>query len=78
MVNATIHATPRAVGVLPSSLAETQHEAIKEIASNCGNYVIIIAKLNNETHAFASIYGPNRDQPSFFSVEYLHTYKTLK
>ena len=44
----------------------TQHETVKEITSKCGNYVIIIAKINSETFAFVCIYGPNNDQPSFY------------
>ena len=44
----------------------TQHSIIKEIYSQCGNYVIVICKIKTETFAFLSIYGPNNDQPEFF------------
>ena len=44
----------------------TQHDVIKEINSDCGNYVIVICKINTEVFAFISIYGPNSDQPKFF------------
>ena len=44
----------------------TQHNIIKEINSPCGNYVIVICKINTETFAFVSVYGPNNDQPLFF------------
>ena len=44
-----------------------QHSLIAEIMSDCGNYVIVICKVNRDTFAFINIYGPNRDSPNFFS-----------
>ena len=45
----------------------TQHDVIKEIYGDDGNFVIIVCKINTEVFAFISVYGPNSDQPNFFS-----------
>ena len=44
-----------------------QHSLIKEISSDCGNYVITICEVNTDTYAFISVYSPNRDCPQFFA-----------
>ena len=44
----------------------TQHELIKEIRDDSGNFMIVICKISTEVFAFINVYGPNRDQPQFF------------
>ena len=39
---------------------------ISELKSECGNFHILECKLYNETYLLVNIYGPNRDNPSFY------------
>ena len=50
----------------------TEHKIIKEIKSDCGNYVILVCRIWNEVFALISLYGPNRDQPNFFVECFAH------
>ena len=43
-----------------------QHSLIKNVNSECGNYVIVVCKISTDVFAFVSVYGPNRDDPIFF------------
>ena len=49
-----------------------QYSLIKNINAECGNYVIVVCKISTETFAFVSIYGPNRDDPTFFKNLFIH------
>lgn len=50
----------------------TQNHIITEINSECGNYIILICRIHTEVFAFVNIYGPNRDQPTFFTKVFDH------
>ena len=64
--------TSRSRGVCILFNKDIQHNVIKEISSNCGNYVFVICKINTEVFAFANIYGPNVDQPNYFKDVFTH------
>ena len=43
------------------------HEIIKVERTDAGNYIIVVCKLGTQTYLFANIYGPNDDDPNFYS-----------
>ena len=55
-----------------------QHTIIDIKHSDCGNFVIIACKLGTETYLMVNIYGPNDDDPNFYTVltNMLRTYET--
>ena len=54
----------RGTSILISS--NLQYTAITDIKADCGNYVIVVCKINTESYAFVNIYGPNEDCPPFY------------
>ena len=46
--------------------SNVQHDVVKEFISEQGNYVIVQCKIDTETYAIGSIYGPNKDEPRFY------------
>ena len=50
----------------------TSYSLIKNINSTCGNYVIVICRIQTHVFAFICLYGPNRDSPLFFTELFEH------
>ena len=46
-----------------------QHDVLFEFICERGNYVILGCKINSDTYLLGSIYGPNKDEPDFFTEE---------
>ena len=39
---------------------------VEERKSDCGNYIIILCKIYNESFLLVNVYGPNEDNPTFY------------
>lgn len=43
-----------------------QYSIITEKKSECGNFLMIVCKIHNESYLFVNVYGPNQDNPTFY------------
>ena len=59
--------SPRSRGTSILIRNTMQHSLISVINSDCGNYVIVVCKICTDTYAFVNVYGPNKDNPDFFT-----------
>ena len=59
--------TNRSRGVTIMIRNSLPHEIIKVERTDAGNYIIVVCKLGTQTYLFANIYGPNDDDPNFYS-----------
>ena len=59
--------TNRSRGVTILIKQSVQQELIEVQYSECGNFVIVVCKFGTETYLMVSIYGPNEDDPNFYT-----------
>ena len=55
----------RGTSILISS--HLHHDVISQFIDDNGNYIILQCKVGTEVYLLGSIYGPNRDEPAFYS-----------
>ena len=56
----------RGTSILLSS--NLQYSVITAKTSDCGNFVVLAVKINNESYLLVNVYGPNEDNPTFYKT----------
>ena len=56
----------RGTSILLSS--NLQYSVITAKTSDCGNFVVLAVKINNESYLLVNVYGPNEDNSTFYKT----------